>query len=72
MLPNLLFKDIDFFFVATGIEMSSTGPSTMQLMRLAANSEFRTAVQRVVSEMKNAGVDLNSAVSVPRRTWNTG
>ena len=39
-------------------------PTTMQMMRLAGNSEFRAAVQRVTEEMKNAGVDLKSKVGV--------
>ncbi|KZP24580.1 hypothetical protein FIBSPDRAFT_1042043 [Athelia psychrophila] len=45
-----------------GIEMG-TGkmPSKMQMLRLATNSEFRAAAQKVVEELKNAGVDLNSA-----------
>ncbi|KAH7930257.1 hypothetical protein BV22DRAFT_1101858 [Leucogyrophana mollusca] len=43
-----------------GIDASSGPPSTMQMMRLAANPEFRQAAQRVVAELKNAGVDLTS------------
>jgi hypothetical protein len=42
----------------------TTTPSKMQMLRLASNSEFRAAAQKVVTEVKNAGVDLNSAVGV--------
>ncbi|KAH7904455.1 hypothetical protein BJ138DRAFT_1119399 [Hygrophoropsis aurantiaca] len=42
------------------IDTTSGPPSTMQMMRLAANSEFRQAAQKVVEELKNAGVDLTS------------
>ncbi|KAF7981585.1 hypothetical protein HWV62_7798 [Athelia sp. TMB] len=46
----------------SGIEMG-TGkmPSKMQMLRLATNSDFRTAATKVVEELKKAGVDLNSA-----------
>ena len=37
-------------------------PSKMQMLRLATNSDFRTAATKVVEELKKAGVDLNSAV----------
>lgn len=39
-------------------------PSKMQMLRLAAREEFRAAAMKVVAELKNAGVDLNSAVRV--------
>jgi hypothetical protein len=55
------FIEIPFFFPGIGI---SGMPSTMQMMRLAGNAEFRAAVQRVMTEMKNAGVDLKSGVGV--------
>jgi hypothetical protein len=32
------------------------------MMKLAANSEFREAAQKVVSELQKAGVDLTSQV----------
>jgi hypothetical protein len=48
----------------TGIEAGSGMPSKMQMLRLAAKEEFRTAAMKVVTELKNAGVDLNSAVRV--------
>jgi hypothetical protein len=35
----------------------------MQMMKLAANSEFRQAAQKVVTELQNAGVDITSQVS---------
>lgn len=47
----------------------SQKPTSMQMIRLAANKEFRTAVQRVVTEMQNAGVD--SAVRVSCLATNT-
>jgi hypothetical protein len=46
-----------------GIDASSGPPSTMQMLRLAGSSDFRKAAQRVVDELKNAGVDLTSQVS---------
>ena len=33
------------------------------MLQLAASSEFRQAAQRVVAELKDAGVDLTSQVS---------
>jgi hypothetical protein len=41
---------------------ANTPPSTFQMMKLAANSEFREAAQKVVSELQKAGVDLTSQV----------
>lgn len=46
----------------TGIDANSGPPSTMQMMRLAANSDFRQAAQKVVTELQKAGVDLTSQV----------
>lgn len=37
-------------------------PSTMKMFRLAAKEEFRAAATKVMTELKKAGVDLNSAV----------
>jgi hypothetical protein len=54
--------NIDFF--VPGIEMTAEMPSKMQMIRMATNLEFRTAAQRLVTEMKNAGVDLSSAVCI--------
>jgi hypothetical protein len=34
----------------------------MEMMRMLANSEFRSAAKRVAAELKKAGVDLNSEV----------
>lgn len=36
----------------------------MKMLQLATNKEFRNAAQQVVAELKNAGVDLTSAVRV--------
>ncbi|KAF9468930.1 hypothetical protein BDZ94DRAFT_552645 [Collybia nuda] len=35
-------------------------PSTLQMMKLAAKSEFRATIKRVSEEMKKAGVDFGS------------
>jgi hypothetical protein len=46
-----------------GIDFASgKPPSTLQMMKLAANSEFREGAKRVVEEMQKAGVDLKSKV----------
>jgi hypothetical protein len=45
-----------------GIDANSGPPSTLQMMRLAANAEFRQAAQKVVTELQNAGVDITSQV----------
>ncbi|KAG2348682.1 hypothetical protein BDR05DRAFT_839516, partial [Suillus weaverae] len=37
---------------------ANSPPSAFQMMKLAANSEFREAAQKVVSELQKAGVDL--------------
>lgn len=37
----------------------------MQMLKLAASSDFRNAAQKVVTELKNAGVDLTSQVEQP-------
>jgi hypothetical protein len=38
-------------------------PSTFQMMKLAANSEFRAATQKLSEELLKAGIDLKSPVS---------
>ncbi|TFK43138.1 hypothetical protein BDQ12DRAFT_674463 [Crucibulum laeve] len=44
-----------------GVDLASgKPPSGMQMMRLAANSEFREAASTMVEELKKAGVDLKS------------
>ncbi|KAI6134875.1 hypothetical protein EV401DRAFT_863092, partial [Pisolithus croceorrhizus] len=43
-----------------GIDPTAGPPSVTQMMRLAANSDFRLAAQRVVTELQSAGVDLKS------------
>lgn len=45
-----------------GIDANSGPPSTLQMMKLAGNSEFRQAAQKVVTELQKAGVDLTSQV----------
>lgn len=39
-------------------------PSTLQMIKLAANSELRAAVKRVAEEMKKADVDFGSKVQL--------
>jgi hypothetical protein len=55
--------------LGTGFEDMTQKPTTTQMIRLAANTEFRAAMQRVVTEMKNAGVD--SAVRASCLATNT-
>ncbi|KAI6164705.1 hypothetical protein EDD17DRAFT_1557509 [Pisolithus thermaeus] len=43
-----------------GIDPTAGPPSVTQMLRLAANSDFRLAAQRVVTELQSAGVDLKS------------
>jgi len=44
-----------------GIDVASGKPPSMvQMMKLAANKEFREAGARVGSELKKAGVEINS------------
>ncbi|EGO01772.1 hypothetical protein SERLA73DRAFT_177267 [Serpula lacrymans var. lacrymans S7.3] len=56
----IALRDFAAILKERGIDPSSGPPSTTQMLRLAANSEFREAAQRVVTELKNAGVDLTS------------
>lgn len=37
-------------------------PSTMQLLRLASNSEFRAGAKRVAEEFKKAGIEIDQKV----------
>jgi hypothetical protein len=48
---------------ATGID-PGTKPTTLQMLKLATNSEFREASKSVVQELQNAGVDLTSKVFI--------
>lgn len=43
-----------------GIDPTAGPPSVTQMLRLAASSDFRLAAQRVVTELRSAGVDLKS------------
>ncbi|KAF8897347.1 hypothetical protein BD779DRAFT_1490324 [Infundibulicybe gibba] len=46
---------------SSGVDLSSgKRPSTLQMLKLASNSEFRTGAQRVVEELQKAGVDFKS------------
>ncbi|KIM91004.1 hypothetical protein PILCRDRAFT_811518 [Piloderma croceum F 1598] len=59
--PEALNAIKDFAGVLEKQGIAITGmPTMVQMMRLASNSEFRAAIQRVTTEMKNAGVDLKS------------
>lgn len=51
--------------------MGTGMPSKMQMLRLAANAEFRSAAQNVVTELKSAGVDLNSAVRISNLSFSS-
>ncbi|KAG2152027.1 hypothetical protein BD769DRAFT_1402715 [Suillus cothurnatus] len=55
----MALRDFAQLMKAQGID-ANTPPSTFQMMKLAANSEFREAAQKVVSELQKAGVDLTS------------
>jgi len=37
-------------------------PSTMQMLKLAANAEFRAASTKMMEEFKKAGVDVHDKV----------
>ncbi|KAF8845694.1 hypothetical protein BDN67DRAFT_961301 [Paxillus ammoniavirescens] len=56
----MALRDFAALMKEKGIDASSGPPSTMQMLRLAGSSDFRKAAQRVVDELKNAGVDLTS------------
>ncbi|KIJ70264.1 hypothetical protein HYDPIDRAFT_77322 [Hydnomerulius pinastri MD-312] len=56
----MALRDFATLMKEKGIDASSGPPSTTQMIRLAASSDFRAAAQRVVEELKNAGVDLTS------------
>ncbi|KAG1780193.1 hypothetical protein EV702DRAFT_1081390 [Suillus placidus] len=55
----MALRDFAELMKAQGIDANSP-PSAFQMMKLAANSEFREAAQKVVSELQKAGVDLTS------------
>ncbi|KAG1820383.1 uncharacterized protein BJ212DRAFT_1339769 [Suillus subaureus] len=55
----MALRDFAELMKAQGID-ANTPPSAFQMMKLAANSEFREAAQKVVSELQKAGVDLTS------------
>ncbi|KIK95134.1 hypothetical protein PAXRUDRAFT_827320 [Paxillus rubicundulus Ve08.2h10] len=59
----MALRDFSALMKEKGIDASSGPPSTMQMLRLAGSSDFRKAAQKVVDELKNAGVDLTSQVS---------
>lgn len=47
----------------TGIDLAGgKQPSALQMMKLAAKSDFRATIKRVTEEMKKAGVDFGSKV----------
>ena len=46
----------------------STKPSTMTMLKLAANAEIRAAVTNLNQEIVDAGIDINAAVSLLFRT----
>ncbi|KAJ8595359.1 hypothetical protein M405DRAFT_857436 [Rhizopogon salebrosus TDB-379] len=56
----MALRDFAELMRAQGIDANSGPPSTLQMMRLAANAEFRQAAQKVVTELQNAGVDITS------------
>ncbi|TFK76104.1 hypothetical protein BDN72DRAFT_891952 [Pluteus cervinus] len=44
-----------------GVDLSSgKPPSTLQMMKLAANTRFRESAQKVADELRKAGVDFQS------------
>ena len=52
-------------FSHRGVELQpGRPPSAMQMFRLASDQKFREGAKRVVDELKKAGVDLNSEVSM--------
>ncbi|KAG1753841.1 uncharacterized protein EDB91DRAFT_419925 [Suillus paluster] len=55
----MALRDFAELMRAQGIDANSP-PSTLQMMKLAANSEFRQAAQKVVTELQKAGVDITS------------
>ncbi|KAG0705469.1 hypothetical protein DFH29DRAFT_906631 [Suillus ampliporus] len=55
----MALRDFAELMRAQGIDANSP-PSTLQMMKLAANSEFRQAAQKVVTELQKAGVDVTS------------
>lgn len=48
--------------VLAGIDLTQP-PSKMTLMTLAMDGEFRTAITKVMTELKQAGVDVTPEVS---------
>jgi hypothetical protein len=50
------------FALFVGIAVDSGKPSTLQMLKLAANAKFREASKKVVEEFQNVGVDLRSKV----------
>ena len=43
-----------------GFDATKGMPSNFQLLKLAANADFRTAAKKVMEELKKAGVDVTS------------
>ncbi|KIM68704.1 hypothetical protein SCLCIDRAFT_87145, partial [Scleroderma citrinum Foug A] len=53
-------RDFGTLLNEKGFDPTSGPPSTTKMLQLAASSDFRQAAQRVIAELKNAGVDLTS------------
>ncbi|KAI6047341.1 hypothetical protein EDC04DRAFT_2622892 [Pisolithus marmoratus] len=56
----IALRDFAALLKDKGVDPTAGPPSVTQMLRLAANSDFRSAAQRVVTELQNAGVDLKS------------
>lgn len=56
----IALRDLAALLRHKGIDPTAGPPSVTQMLRLAASSDFRSAAQRVVTELQNAGVDLKS------------
>jgi hypothetical protein len=48
---------------SAGIDLTQP-PSKMVLMKLAMDGEFRTAITKVMTELKQAGIDVTPEVSL--------
>ncbi|KAF9013349.1 hypothetical protein BDQ17DRAFT_1419508 [Cyathus striatus] len=51
-------KDLHKFLQSNGIPIGK--PSAFQMIKLAANSDFRAAASRLMEEMQKAGIDVKS------------
>lgn len=45
-----------------GVSPVGSKPSSLQMMKLLANPEFRSVAKKLAQELKDAGVDLDSKV----------